>query len=271
MNLCGLEGSGFIIAIGLVLLTTGLIVYYINARLKAMQTLVDRQGAVLSQLIKDVQTHMGGANIMSTPEAEQAGLAFANQTQSGPGTSALIPVSDDDTSDSDSETDDDSDEDSDDNKGDTIQLGQDLPQVEDPKDVTVKLNDWSGLRVIETFKGQPTMASQSPEPFKDKSDSGGTSLSDDDLSEDSPTTHLIQTLDPATMEQIGHITISKLEEEDIIEVTAQEISNPIVESDIKGLRVNQLRDLAINKMNVAEEKVKSLKKPELIQLLLAES
>ena len=268
MNLCGLEGSGFIIAIGLVLLTTGLIVYYINARLKAVQALVDRQAGVLSQLIKDVQIHMGGAHSMSTAEAQQAGIAFANQTQSGPGTSALIQVSDDSASDSDSETEDDSEEDSD--EGDTIQLGQDLPPVEDTKDVTVKLNDWSGLRVIETFKGHPTTVSQSPEPVKDKSDSG-TSLSDDDLSEDSPTSNLIETLDPATMDQIGHITISKLEEEEIIEVTAQEISNPIAESDIKGLRVNQLRDLAINKKNVAEEKVKNLKKPELIQLLLAES
>jgi hypothetical protein len=64
------------------------------------------------------------------------------------------------------------------------------------------------------------------------------------------------------------LTVSKIDSTESAQ-TDQDSSN-LGESTIKGMRVNQLRDLAINQKQVSESEVKSMKKPELLQLLLSQ-
>jgi hypothetical protein len=254
MVFCALEGSGFIIAVGLTLLMAGVIIYYVNARLQGLQTAVEKQGTVLSQLINDMRSHVGGSMSLATPEAHAAAMEFAANQQNH---SDLIPVSDDDSEDSD-EYDSESVDDETESAG-AITLHDESPTP----GVEVNVNELSGLRVIETsVDGTIAHDGTSLSPGED-------SMSDDgDSSERSENDPLIETLNPSTMEAISTLTVSKIDSTESAQ-TDQDSSN-LGESTIKGMRVNQLRDLAINQKQVPESEVKSMKKPELLQLLLSQ-
>ena len=254
MLLCGLEGSGFIIAVGLSMLMAGVIIYYVNARIRGIQAAVEKQGNVLSQLINDMKYHVGGSMSLATPEAQAAAMEFtANQKNH----SDLIPVSDDsddsDEYDSDSEDDDDKSESS----GAII-----LHEETSTPGVEMSVNELSGLRVIEAnVDGAIAQGSTPQSPDED-------SMSDDgDSSEDDP---LIETLNPSTMEAISTLTVSKIDSNESESTELEHISSTPAESTIKSMRVNQLRDLAMNQRQVPESEVKSMKKPELLQLLLSQ-
>ena len=257
MVLCALEGSGFIIAVGLTLLMAGVIIYYINARLRGLQAAVEKQGSVLSQLINDVRSHVGGSMGLATPEAQAAAVEFAANQE---GRSELIPVSDDDSEETD-EYDSSSEDDDDDCDADPGAVSLNEPQS--ASGVEVSVNKLSGLRVIEAdinATSVPEVANLSP---------GDDSMSDDgDSSDESVNDTLVETLNPGTMESISTLTVSKMGA-DPTTVELHQDSSSIEESAIKGMRVNQLRDLAIHQKQVPESEVKSMKKPELLQLLLS--
>lgn len=59
MNMFGLEGSGFIIAISVSLLLIGAVVYYFNTRVASLEKALVRQNQVLADFIQNVKaTHM---------------------------------------------------------------------------------------------------------------------------------------------------------------------------------------------------------------------
>lgn len=70
---CGLEGSGFIVAIGLTLLVSGVVVYYCNSRLSSIEESVRNQNKVLSDFITHVQS--GIMDEGEEPPAAQGGGA----------------------------------------------------------------------------------------------------------------------------------------------------------------------------------------------------
>lgn len=255
MVFCALEGSGFIIAVGLTLLMAGVIIYYVNARLRGLQTAVEKQGTVLSQLINDVRSHVGGSMSLATPEAHAAAMEFAANQQNH---SDLIPVSDDDDSEDSDEYDSESEDDETESAG-AITLHEEHPTP----GVEVSVNELSGLRVIEaSLDGTIAHDGTSLSPGED-------SMSDDDdSSERSENDPLIETLNPSTMEAITTLTVSKIDSTESAK-TDHDSSN-LGESTIKGMRVNQLRDLAVNQKQVPESEVKNMKKPELLQLLLSQ-
>lgn len=249
MLLCGLEGSGFIIAVGLTLLMAGVIIYYVNARIRDIQAAVEKQGNVLSQLITDVRSHVGGSMSLATPEAKAAAMEFVSNQE---GRSELIPVSDDDD---DSEDTDDYDSSSDDENASTI-APISLNEPNPASGVEISVNELSGLRVIEADINSAVV----PEGAKLSPDDD--SMSDgDDSSDGSDNEDFGETLNPSTM------TVSKIDGETI---ELNQDSSDIGESTIKGMRVNQLRDLAMHRKQVPESEAKSMKKPELLQLLLAQ-
>ena len=55
MYMFGLEGSGFIVSIGLTLLISGVVVYYCNTRLRSIEESVRNQNKVLGDFIASVQ------------------------------------------------------------------------------------------------------------------------------------------------------------------------------------------------------------------------
>ena len=56
MNMFGLEGSGFIIAISVSLLLVGAVVYYFNTRVASLEKALVRQNQVLADFIQNVKT-----------------------------------------------------------------------------------------------------------------------------------------------------------------------------------------------------------------------
>lgn len=253
MLLCGLEGSGFIIAVGLTLLMAGVIIYYVNARLRGLHAAVEKQGTVLSQLINDVRSHVGGSMSLATPEAQAAAMEFTQEARS-----ELIPVSDDDSEETD-EYDSSSEDDDDDGDAEPGMVSLDEPQS--ASGVEISVNELSGLRVIEADINAtivPEVANLSPSD----------SMSDDgDSSEGSVNDDLIETLNPGTMTML---TVNKIDGANSETIELAQDSSDLGESTIKGMRVNQLRDLAMHRKQVPESEAKSMKKPELLQLLLGQ-
>lgn len=258
MLLCGLEGSGFIIAVGLTLLMAGVIIYYVNARLRGIQAAVEKQGGVLSQLINDMRSHVGGSMGLATPEAQAAAMEFANNQESQ---SELIPVSDDDSEDT--EEYDSSSEDEEEYAATTPPISVNEPNL--ATGVEISVNELSDLRVIEADIHAaivPEVANILPD---DDSMSDG-----DDSSDGSDHDGLVETLNPSTMEVLSTLTVNKIDGADPDTFELNQDNSDLGESTIKGMRVNQLRDLAMHRKQVPESEARSMKKPELLHLLLGQ-
>lgn len=254
MLLCGLEGSGFIIAVGLTLLMAGVIIYYVNVRLRGLHAAVEKQGTVLSQLINDMRSHVGGPIGLATPEAQAAAMEFATNQE---GRSELIPVSDDDSEDTDEY--DSSSEDEEESAA-TTTTPLSLNEPNSASEVEIGVNELSVLRVIKPDI-QPTIV---PEVANLSPDND--SMSDDgDSSDGSDNEGLVKTLNSSTMDVISTPSVNTT---DGAAPKTIELNQDIGENTIKGMRVHQLRDLVMHRKEVPESEAKSMKKPELLQLLL---
>ena len=80
MNMFGLEGSGFIIAISVSLLLVGAVVYYFNTRVASLEKALVRQNQVLADFIQNVKTsHIQERNMqMQVADDSLAHGAVAN-------------------------------------------------------------------------------------------------------------------------------------------------------------------------------------------------
>ena len=58
MNMFGLEGSGFIVSIGLTLLISGVVVYYCNTKIKMVEENLSKQNKILGEFISSVQSDL---------------------------------------------------------------------------------------------------------------------------------------------------------------------------------------------------------------------
>ncbi len=156
MNMFGLEGSGFIIAISVCLLLVGAVVYYFNARVATLEKGLTAQSGILQTFIANVKHQLmntppppvsGGGNVVNAQQevvenngATPAAMDAAQEWSNGKPRS-LVPVSDDDNSDEDDdddsgEEDDDSLEDSEDGEEDS----EDEDDVTDDEDDNKLIN-----------------------------------------------------------------------------------------------------------------------------------
>ena len=152
MNMFGLEGSGFIIAISVCLLLVGAVVYYFNARVATLEKGLTAQSGILQTFIANVKHQLmssppppvnGGGDVVNTQQevvadngATSAAMDAAQEWSNGKPRS-LVPVSDDDNSDEDDdsgEEDDDSLEDSEDGEEDSEDEDEDEDDVTDDED-----------------------------------------------------------------------------------------------------------------------------------------
>jgi hypothetical protein len=123
MNMFGLEGSGFIIAIGVCLLLVGAVVYYFNTRVASLEKALVRQNQVLTDFIHNVRSsHIEGRNTqmqvtdqsagnVATPEALDAARDYFSSTL--PQEKVDVSDEEDDFSDEDEESELDSEHESD--------------------------------------------------------------------------------------------------------------------------------------------------------------
>lgn len=105
----GLEGSGFIVAIGVTLLLVGAVAYYCNSRLSAMEKALVKQNQVLGDFISNVRVSLASSDPPRRP-VEEAGsveaLTAARKHYASGEPADLITVSEDENG-SDDEADDD--------------------------------------------------------------------------------------------------------------------------------------------------------------------
>ena len=265
LNLIGLEGSGFVIAIGLVLLVAGLIVYYVNSRIKSQQVEIDNHSAILSQLLLEAHHRVQGGDAsdgLATTEAIQAAELNMNSTLVEPNHN-LIPVSDSDLTD-----DSDSDEVSDNEEDNIINL---VPNNDnnDNKDNLMDIKVIATTVEIDSDVLPTVITAPVTNHSAEQSAWGGDSSNSDEDSSDDEDDNKINV---SSHDDLGGLTnidtltsISALAYENVsnqVEAEADHISN------IKNMRVAELRDLAISKKNISSDKAKHLKKPALIELLL---
>ena len=114
MSICGLEGSGFILSIGLTLLLSGIIVFLMNTKISRLEKNIHKTNDVLTNVITNIQTHLNMPQLsneeeLATPQAHAAAEKYMQQVSEEDYNKII--VSDNESRDSDSESDSDSDSD----------------------------------------------------------------------------------------------------------------------------------------------------------------
>lgn len=223
-----LEGSGFIISIGLTFLLSGIIMYYCNSEVARLNLEISKQNNVIVDLLERFKSSVSVNNMnhVANPVAIQS--AHTQHLHESQQNGELIPVSDCGSS-SEEESDEESDDDSDDESGEM--LAQDVTTNADisVSEETVKVID------LETNTNSPEqlVIEEIPDDENNKTVQLAESSSNESESDDSE---------------------------------SSEKSEPL-STDYKQLKVNELKEILINDKNIEPKTLKNLKKEELIQLL----
>ena len=80
MNICGFEGSGTLIAIGVSIILTGIVTYYCSARLGEMEKTITKQNQIISDFLGSVQHTLTeeGAAADAPHGADAAGMLLGS-------------------------------------------------------------------------------------------------------------------------------------------------------------------------------------------------
>lgn len=245
MNLFGLEGSGFIISLGITLLLSGLIMYYCVQRINSLEQSLVKQGEIIQTFIYK----LNNLELQNNSIPHQSNLE-TNTNTNNELVESKIDVSDD-------EDDEESDEHDTDNE----------KHVED--------NDNIKLLTIDSKNSNFLEQSSDIESDSDSdSDSDNQSISDiEELKED----NIVPSSDISSLENLQDISLNKIEkivldddindndkDKKVIEINNDDLTENINYSKIK---VNELRELAVKKNLVKSTDNTKYKKDELIQLL----
>lgn len=254
MNLFGLEGSGFIISLGITLLLSGLIMYYCVQRINSLEQSLVKQGEIIQTFIYK----LNNLELQNNSIPHQSNLE-TNTNTNNELVESKIDVSDDENDDKGNE------EDETDNE----------EHVED--------NDNIKLLTIDSKKSNFLEQSSDIESDSDSesdTDSDNQSISDiEELKEDNI---VPLSSDISSLENLQDISLNKIEkivvdddnndndindddkDKKVIEINNDDLSENINYSKMK---VNDLRELAVKKNLVKSSDNTKYKKDELIQLL----
>ena len=245
MNLFGLEGSGFIISLGITLLLFGLIMYYCVQRINSLEQSLVKQGEIIQTFIYK----LNNLELQNNSIPHQSNLE-TNTNTNNELVESKIDVSDD-------EDDEESDEHDTDNE----------EHVED--------NDNIKLLTIDSKNSNFLEQSSDIESDSDSdSDSDNQSNSDiEELKED----NIVPSSDISSLENLEDISLNKIEkivvdddindndkDKKVIEINNDDLTENINYSKMK---VNELRELAVKKNLVKSTDNTKYKKDELIQLI----
>ena len=277
MNMIDFKSSGFIVAISITLLLSGLIVYYFNSRFVALEKLVVRQQQILSTFItnmrNDIKPHSENSHISgATPEAQAAAERFMGEP------CEKISVSDNE---SDDESDDESDESDDDSDGDTEDNVDDDTNVVDSNSIKVielTNSDESNILEDETNLNTVTLSNLiSVEQIDDKNsvEELNDSSEDEDLEDlDSPIYEPPHSTAPSQFPEDSMQALSSSQPSppptppppSTSPPTSTSSLSPVIEQ-YKKLNVSALKTLVIEKNLANGSKMSKMRKNELINLL----
>lgn len=245
MNLFGLEGSGFIISLGITLLLSGLIMYYCVQRINSLEQSLVKQGEIIQTFIYKLNNLELQNN--SIPHHSNLETNFNTDNQI---IESKIDVSDDEGDD-------------------------DEEDVESDNEEHIEDNDNIKLLTIDSKNSNFLEQSSDIESDSDSdSDSDNQSISDiEELKQDI----IAQSSDNSSLENLQDISLNKIEkivldddindndkDKKVIEINNDDLTENINYSKMK---VNELRELAVKKNLVKSTDNTKYKKDELIQLL----
>lgn len=250
MNLFGLEGSGFIISLGITLLLSGLIMYYCVQRINSLEQSLVKQGEIIQTFIYKLNNLELQNN--SIPHHSNLETNFNTDNQI---IESKIDVSDDEGDDDEEDVESDNEE-----------------YIEDNDNIKLLTIDSKNSNFLQQSNSDIESDSDS------NSDSDNQSISDiEELKED----NIVPSSDISSLENLQDISLNKIEkivvddddindnndkdkDKKVIEINNDDLSETINYSKMK---VNELRELAVKKNLVKSTDNTKYKKDELIQLL----
>ena len=292
MNMFGLEGSGFLIAISVSLLLVGAVVYYFNTRVASLEKALVRQNQVLADFIQNVKASRMEAratHLMEQPGngATNEAVQAAQQYYSNTVPQEKVDVSDDDEdeasedgeddlSDSDdSELDSDDEDDSEENK--ESMDYPDLSKVKEVNPIVIGNGDEQAF-----FSMIVDMTTQVPvEKVVEKEGPQVIELLDDNeleeqtdnltpvevkAEEDNDEKKVIKLSDVQDLDQVSSSLGSSLEDEDEDDGETIDSKQENVIADFSKLKVAKLKELA-SKRGI--KNATKMKKAELVAALEA--
>lgn len=247
MNLFGLEGSGFIISLGITLLLSGLIMYYCVQRINSLEQSLVKQGEIIQTFIYKLNNLELQNNSISHQTNLETNFNTDNQL-----VESKIDVSDDEDDD-------------------------DEHDEEGESDNEEHLQDNDNIKLLTIDSNNSNFLEQSSDIESDSdsdSNSDNQSISDiEELKED----NIVSSSDISALENLQDISLNKIEkivvdddindddkDKKVIEINNDDLTENINYSKMK---VNELRELAIKKNLVKSTDNTKYKKDELIQLL----
>ena len=272
MNLFGLEGSGFIISLGITLLLSGLIMYYCVQRMNQLSNSLVKQGEIIQTFIYKLN------NLELQYNSNNVSTNLNNQLVED-----KINVSDDEDSDDDDEDDDDDDDDEEDDDSDDGD--EDDEKLNENDNQNIKLlafdrNISSNIVDMETDNSESDSESiqeTDEETDEENINNATNSKSNSDIqalisnnliasSESSIEKMDTVSLDSTDKNNSDNITLNHKIDDDSKKII--ELSNDIEEHvNYNKLKVTELKELAIKKNLVKSNDTTKYKKDELIQLL----
>ena len=249
MNLFGLEGSGFIISLGITLLLSGLIMYYCVQRINTLEQSLVKQGEIIQTFIYK----LNNLELQCNSNVSHNNLVNTSNNQM---TEEKIDISD---SDSDSGTDNEHD---------------DKEDIQDTDNNNIK------LLTIDSKNNNFLEETHDNESISD-SDIDSDSDSDTDI-EELKQNNIISSSNISSLENLQDISLNTIEkivvdDDDIIDNDEEnnhdtkkiEINNDDLSESINynKMKVNDLKELAVKKNLVKSSDNTKYKKDELIQLL----
>ena len=235
MLLFGLEGSGFIISLALTLLIAGAIMFYCLRRFKILESSLVEQGKILQTFIIKYQT--ADFTTDSNLEAPGALEAARNQTKMiDIEKNNKIEVSDDDDDDEPNTSDSEYSDQSSENEEKLLQMGGDLevPMLDNLNDIGVL----GSVKVISMTNLEEGLS------------------------------HLINDSSSSELEEKLQLDKKDLPIEqvtDITEVVSLE-DDSLKTTNLKSLKVSELKELALKNNLVTQDSVKNMKKEQLLNL-----
>jgi hypothetical protein len=288
----GLEGSGFIVALGVTLLVSGAIVYYCNSRIAALEKALVQQNQVLSDFIVNMRTSIEKQSVIqeipivnnnnitndhATDTALQAAKAYYSDTVP----ENKIEVSEDNESEEESDDEDDlesesdveSDEDSD-NEGEVLQqivISRDSEAIQ--QSVFGDNTEVSNLEIEEVnLDSSESYKHEQDEPKVVELTDGGFDLSSESVSE---VQQVIKLGDVESLEEIEKTTSSSLSDASSLSSHDEDeddastvLSAKLAVTDLKKIKVTQLKEMAVSAGKIPAE-AKKMKKAQLINFLQA--
>lgn len=249
MNLFGLEGSGFIISLGITLLLSGLIMYYCVQRINSLEMSLIKQGELMQSFIFKI-------NNLESLQHNKINNA-CNEFVENNDLTEKIEVSDDEDDDvieDDDDVEDDSSDDDVESLYETSKQDLDIKQIND---------DTSDIKNITLVSLSGEISSNLIDNADIKTDSEeDLEHSDEDDDNDRENNNIsLLTSDNKMLKNINDLEIKSIEKKNT------EVESEVESVNYNKLKVNELKELAIKKKLVKDNDNTKYKKDELIQLL----